>query len=71
MRTVVRKAALPLLALAVVALAGAGVRSHESAAAAVEVTAPCGLPNAVPTWFDFGGVDFWTPVVSKGQITIA
>lgn len=71
MRSVLRKAALPLLALAVLALAGAGVRSHESAAAAVEVTAPCGLPNAVPTWFDFGGVDFWTPVVSKGQITIA
>ncbi len=66
----VRKPGLLLIALSVLALAGAGVRAPSRAAAAPAAAPPCGLPAAIPSWFDLGGVDFWGPL-AQGPITIA
>jgi hypothetical protein len=66
----VPKLALPVIALAVLALAGAGVRAASPAAGAPMATPPCGLPASIPSWFDFGGVDFWGPLAERA-ITIA
>jgi hypothetical protein len=58
------RAARPLLLLLVLVLAGAGVRGPARATAAA-AAAPCGLPSTVPTWFDFGAFDFWSPIAQR------